>query len=117
METPTGHTQLENSLLLTSLLNRFDSGFRDCGSGDLEQEPHLEKFLVLPNGEEIVRYLRSLRMVHEISVSRALPSSYPVVMAEFREAFEVVFRLRYANWTPKVHIVYSHFEVTYEKYF
>ena len=56
-------------------------------------------------------------MIHEISVSRALPSSYPVVMAEFREAFEVVFRLRYANWTPKVHIVYSHFEVTYEKYF
>ena len=43
METPTGHTQLENSLPLTPLLNRFDSGFRDCGSGDLEQEPHLEK--------------------------------------------------------------------------
>ena len=80
------------------------------------QEQHLDKFLVLPNGEEIVRYLRSLRMVHEISVSRALPSSYPVVMAEFREAFEVIFRLRYANWTPKVHIVYSHFEVTYKKY-
>ena len=55
-------------------------------------------------------------MVHEISLSRALPSSYPVVMAEFRAAFKKVFQLGYSSWTPKCHIVYDHYEVREDRF-
>ena len=112
-------TQLEDIYHAVGMPERsslYGGNFNGNHIRQMWQERNLGQFLVLPNGEEIVRYLRSLRLVHEISLSRALPSSYPVVMAEFRAAFEVVFRLGYTNWTPKCHIVYSHFEVCFYKH-
>ena len=46
MATPTGNipTSPDQSPSFTRTYNtRFDSGFRDSGSGQIEQEPHLEK--------------------------------------------------------------------------
>ena len=118
--------------LLTSLLKKYPRQIRQfyksCGllrralyggqcTGEQikriwNSDENLQKLLVLPNGQAIVRYLKSLRAVHMVSVSKELcpEAEYTEVFDEFRASLQEMIGLKLATHTPKCHIASGHFE-------
>ena len=75
-------------------------------------EENLKKLLVLPNGQAIIRYLKSLKAVHMVSVAKELcpEEEYTAVFDEFRASLQEMISLKMATHTPKCHIAGGHFE-------
>lgn len=58
-----------------------------------------------------VEYLRSLKKVHSLMVSKTLDEeAYPTVLKEFRALFDQVHHLALVNETPKIHLISAHLE-------
>ena len=118
--------------LLTLLLKKYPSQMRQfyksCGllrralyggqcTGEQikriwNHEENLNKLLVLPGGQAIVRYLKSMKAVHMVSVAKELcgEEEYTKIFDEFRAALKEMIRLKLATHTSKCHIAGGHFE-------
>ena len=57
-----------------------------------------------------VDYLRSLRSLHRLMVSKTLDKEYPKIIGDFRVLFDQLYDLGLINETPKCHLLYSHLE-------
>ena len=78
---------------------------------------NLQRLLVLPNGQAIVRYLEAIREVHKVSVAKDLcpEEEYTKVFDEFRASLKEMIGLKLVNHTPKCHIASGHFEEYFKK--
>lgn len=57
-----------------------------------------------------VDYLRALRSLHTLMVSKQLDPEYPRIISNFRGLFDACFRLGMIKMTPKIHLLYHHLE-------
>lgn len=57
-----------------------------------------------------IDYLRSLRALHTLMVSKTLDTEYPRIIREFRALFDKVYKLGLVEETPKCHLLYDHLE-------
>ena len=55
-----------------------------------------------------VPYLRSLKNLYHLMVSKKLASNWEVVINDFRSHFDMCYDLELVNMTPKVHMLYDH---------
>ena len=62
----------------------------------------------IANGMEIAEYLRSLRDLYAMCVSKELPEDWSRAIDEFSAAFHVCHQLELVSWTPKCHIALTH---------
>ena len=55
-----------------------------------------------------VPYLRSLRNLYHLMVSKTLASNWRTVIDDFRRHFDMCYDLKLVNMTPKCHMLYDH---------
>ena len=62
-----------------------------------------------------VEYLRCLRALHSLMVSKLLNPQYKTIINEFRVLFDKCFRMGLVTETPKCHILYCHLEEWFDE--
>ena len=62
------------------------------------------------HGVEIAEYLASLRDYHKLCVSKVLPpeEEWSKVVKRFKDAFDVLKKLDFVSFTPKIHVARDH---------
>ena len=77
----------------------------------------LEELLpIFPTACEFTDYLRTLRFVHEISVSKNFdPTSFDEILLVFGQQFQVLKEKHGLSETLKVHVITSHFGQYFQK--
>ena len=77
------------------------------------QESNLEKLSAKLNKigspySVAVQYLRTLKNLYHLMVSKKLASNWKRVINDFRHYFDICYDLKLVNMTPKVHMLYDH---------
>ena len=55
-----------------------------------------------------VDYLRALKSLYQLMVSKTLSEDYPDVIDRFRDLFDEMYDVKLINFTPKIHMMYHH---------